>query len=85
MKGKQFILQKRMNCMEKIQIETEFIKLDQFLKWAGIAQTGGDAKLIVAEGLVKVNGEICTMRGKKLRIGDVVEIESNEEIKFEII
>ena len=71
--------------MEKIQIETEFIKLDQFLKWAGIAQTGGDAKLIVAEGLVKVNGEICTMRGKKLRIGDVVEIESNEEIKFEII
>jgi len=59
----------------EIQITTEFIKLDQFLKFAGIAETGGHAKEIVAEGVVSVNGEICLQRGKKLRSGDVVELD----------
>ena len=56
-----------------IQITTEFIKLDALLKFAALVGTGGEAKYVIAEGLVKVNGEVCTMRGKKLRAGDVVE------------
>lgn len=60
---------------KKIPIATEFIKLDQFLKFTGIAETGGHAKEIVAEGVVSVNGEICLQRGKKLRSGDVVELD----------
>lgn len=60
---------------KEIQITTEFIKLDQFLKFAGIAETGGHSKEIVAEGVVSVNGEICLQRGKKLRPGDVVELD----------
>ena len=59
--------------MEKIQIETEFIKLDALMKFAALVGTGGEAKFVIAEGLVKVNGETCTMRGKKLRAGDTVE------------
>ena len=58
--------------MEKISIQTEFIKLDSLLKYASLVGTGGEAKLIIAEGLVTVNGEVCTMRGKKIRPGDVV-------------
>lgn len=63
--------------MEKMQItiHTEFIKLDQFLKFSGLVETGGHAKEIVAESAVKVNGEICTMRGKKIRPGDTVELD----------
>lgn len=57
----------------EIQITTEFIKLDALLKFAALVGTGGEAKFVVAEGLVKVNGETCTMRGKKLRAGDTVE------------
>ncbi len=60
---------------ETIKIKTEFIKLDQLLKFSGIAETGGHAKEIVAEGVVSVNGEICTMRGKKIRSGDEVVID----------
>ena len=56
-----------------IQITTEFIKLDALLKFAALVGTGGEAKYVIAEGLVKVNGEVCTMRGKKLRADDVVE------------
>ncbi len=48
----------------------EFIKLQDLLKFAGAVETGGDAKLIIQEGRVAVNGEVCTMRGKKLRPGD---------------
>ena len=59
--------------METIAIRTEFIKLDALLKFAALVGSGGEAKTAVAEGLVKVNGEVCTMRGKKLRAGDVVE------------
>ena len=61
--------------IEEIKIRTEFIKLDQFLKFCGIAETGGHAKEIVAEGVVFVNGELCLQRGKKLHPGDTVEID----------
>ena len=59
----------------EIKIHTEFIKLQDLLKFAGAVETGGDAKLIIQEGRVTVNGETCTMRGKKLRPGDVVSFD----------
>ena len=62
-----------MTNAEKVVITTEFIKLDSFLKFAGLTDTGGQAKELVLEGQVKVNGEVCTMRGKKIRHGDTVE------------
>ena len=58
--------------MEQIAITTDFIKLDAFLKFAALVGTGGEAKMVIADGLVGVNGETCLMRGKKLRPGDVV-------------
>lgn len=61
--------------METIAIETEFIKLDALLKFAALVGTGGEAKIAIAEGMVKVNGEVCTMRGKKIRPGDVVSFD----------
>lgn len=61
--------------MEKILINTEFIKLDALLKYAAAVGTGGEAKNVIADSLVKVNGEVCTMRGKKLRQGDKVEFD----------
>ena len=61
--------------MEAIAIRTEYIKLDALLKYAALVPSGGEAKTVVAEGLVSVNGEVCTMRGKKLRAGDVVEYD----------
>ena len=64
--------------VEEIGIRTEFIKLDSFLKYAGVTETGGQAKEAVMEGLVLVNGEGCTMRGKKIRPGDVVAIDDLE-------
>lgn len=64
-----------MTNTEKVLITTEFIKLDSFLKYAGLTDTGGQAKEMVLEGMVKVNGEVCTMRGKKIRPGDVVETD----------
>jgi ribosome-associated protein len=63
--------------MEKIIINTEFIKLDALLKYAAAVGTGGEAKNVIADGLVKVNGEVCTMRGKKLRPGDTVTFMGN--------
>ncbi|MBP1737140.1 MAG: hypothetical protein H6Q60_1021 [Oscillospiraceae bacterium] len=59
---------------ETIQITTEFIKLDSLLKFSNVTGSGGEAKLVIAEGEVTVNGETCTMRGKKIRPGDVVII-----------
>ena len=64
--------------MKKIQITTEFIKLDQLLKWANIVSSGTDAKHIITEGMVKVNGEVETRRGKKIRVGDTIEFEGNK-------
>ncbi len=61
--------------MERIEITTEFIKLDSFLKLSGLAETGGEAKLFIEDGLVSVNGEPCLQRGKKLRPGDRVEFD----------
>ena len=61
--------------MEKILIHTEYIKLDSLLKLAGLVETGGEAKLLVQSGQVQVNGEVCLMRGKKLRAGDTVSLE----------
>ena len=55
--------------MEKIAITTEYIKLDAFLKFAAAVGTGGEAKTVIADGLVGVNGETCTMRGKNLSRG----------------
>lgn len=65
--------------MKKIKIETEFIKLDSLLKFANLVQTGGDAKNLILDGQVKVNDEVVTQRGKKIRPGDMVEIEILEE------
>lgn len=56
--------------IETIEINEEFIRLDNLLKFAGIAPTGGQAKFIIQNGEIKVNGEVCTMRGKKMRDGD---------------
>ena len=56
--------------METITITTEYIKLQDLLKLAGVVYTGGEAKVLIQEGQVEVNGEVCTMRGKKLRPGD---------------
>lgn len=67
------------NIMQEIQITTAFIKLDQFLKFAGVADTGAVAKMMVKDGIVDVNGEVCTMRGKKLRPGDTVAVHFDDE------
>ena len=59
---------------ESIKIETPFIRLDALLKFVGAVETGGEAKLLIQEGQVSVNGEVCTMRGKKLCPGDRAEL-----------
>ena len=59
--------------MQEITIHTEYIKLDALLKFAALVGTGGEAKEVIQDGQVKVNGEVCTMRGKKCRPGDRVE------------
>lgn len=61
--------------MEKITINTEFIKLDSLLKFAALVGTGGEAKFVISEGMVKVNGEVCTMREKKIYPGDRVDFD----------
>lgn len=65
--------------MEKIKVNPPFIKLEQFLKFANIAETGGMAKLMINDGIVTVNGEVCMMRGKKLYNNDVVAVNFEEE------
>ncbi len=60
--------------MTKIEITTEFIKLDAFLKFASAVSSGGEAKVLITQGDVLVNGEVCTMRGKKIRPGDTVSL-----------
>ena len=65
--------------MEKqvIFIDTEFIKLQDLLKFAGLVETGGQAKILIQDGYVTVNGEICTMRGKKIRNGGIVTLDDD--------
>ena len=57
----------------EVKIQTEFIKLDSFLKFCGAASLGSEAKMYILDELVKVDGEICTQRGKKLYRGEIVE------------
>ena len=64
--------------MKKVIIKTEFIKLQDLLKYANLVETGGMAKECVQCGETKVNGEVCTMRGKKIRPGDVVEFDGEK-------
>ena len=59
--------------MEKIVINKEYIRLDNLMKFSGLCNSGGRAKYLIQGGEVKLNGEVCTMRGKKIRPGDIVE------------
>ena len=61
-----------------VPIKTDFIKLDSLLKLADLVESGGTAKMVILDGRVYVNGEVCTMRGKKIRPGDVVTVENFE-------
>ena len=69
--------------MKNVTITTEFIKLDSLLKFANVVMTGGEAKMAIQDGDVCVNGEVCTMRGKKIRSGDVVTIGGQVELVVE--
>ncbi|MFL0248558.1 RNA-binding S4 domain-containing protein [Candidatus Clostridium stratigraminis] len=61
--------------MKEIVINTDTIKLDAFLKWAGIVNMGSEAKIYIQEGKIKLNGNIETQRGKKLIKGDIIEFQ----------
>ena len=67
--------------MKDIKISTEYIKLDQFIKFVGCVSAGSDAKEMILEGFVKVNDEVELRRGKKLRTGDVITIDG---VKYKI-
>ena len=67
---------------KKVKIDTDFIKLDAFLKLCGAVMTGGHAKSVIIDGEVFVNGEICLMRGKKLHKGDKVKFDGTV---FEVV
>ena len=67
--------------MKELFIKEEFIRLDSALKFSGVVGTGGQAKMIIQDGLVSVNGEICTIQEKKIHNGDIIEFEN---IKFVI-
>jgi ribosome-associated protein len=60
--------------MDIMEINTDYIKLDQFLKWAGIADNGSFAKMMIKNGDIKVNNELALERGKKIKNGDIVEV-----------
>ena len=64
--------------MNEVKISTEFIKLDSFLKWCGAVSLGSEAKMYILDEMVKVNGEVCIQRGKKIRQGDIVEFNGEE-------
>lgn len=64
--------------METITLRDEFIKLGQALKAANLVESGVDAKMVILDGLVKVNGEVCLQRGKKLVDGDIVDFDGEE-------
>lgn len=63
---------------QTVSITTEFIKLESLLKFAGVTETGGEAKVLIQDGTVQVNGEVCLMRGKKIREGDVITLPGIE-------
>lgn len=62
---------------KKLHIKEDFIRLDSAMKLGNMVVTGGHAKIVIQDGEVKVNGEVCTMRGKKLRSGDTVEFQND--------
>jgi ribosome-associated protein len=66
---------------EQIKITTEFIKLDALLKFASLVGSGGEAKMLIQDGQVLVNGEVCTMRGKKIRPGDRASVSGGGEVE----
>ena len=68
--------------MTTVPITTEFIKLQDLLKFAAVVSTGGEAKMRIADGEVSVNGTVCTQRGKKIRPGDLVAIDGRELTVF---
>ncbi|MBQ2651901.1 MAG: RNA-binding S4 domain-containing protein [Clostridia bacterium] len=63
--------------MKTVKIETPFIKLDSLLKLADLVSSGGEAKMLILDGMVLVNGEVCTQRGKKLYPGDRAELQGH--------
>ncbi len=65
---------------QSIKITTEFIKLDALLKFASMVNSGGEAKMLIQDGQILVNGEVCTMRGKKIRSGDKVTYGDKEVV-----
>ena len=70
--------------MKEVTIDTEYIKLSQILKLAGIVQTGGQSKILISSGKIEVNGETVKERGKKIRKGDKIKIEGIDEFVVEI-
>jgi ribosome-associated protein len=66
-----------------MKIDTEYIKLDSFLKAVNVTGSGGEAKVLIQDGQIKVNGEVDTRRGRKLRPGDTVEVEGGARFKVE--
>lgn len=60
----------------KLNLKEEYIRLDNLLKYEGITETGGQAKYLIQSGHVKLNGEVCELRGKKIHKGDIVELEN---------
>ncbi len=64
--------------LKEITINSEFIKLDQFLKWAEVASTGGEAKTLIIDGEVKINNTVEFARGKKIHVGDIVEVQEKQ-------
>ena len=71
--------------MRKVEtITTEYIKLQDLLKLAGEAETGGHAKLMIVNELIFVNGEVCTQRGKKIRPGDLITVEDSD-VEIEVV
>ncbi len=68
--------------MEEIKITTPFIKLDQLVKFAGLAETGAKAKILIELGEFNVNGDLCTKRGKKIKPGDVIDFKNK---KFKVV
>ena len=70
------------SVMEIITISEEYIRLDNLMKYSGLCNSGGRAKYLIQNGEVKLNGEVCTMRGKKIRSGDMIEYQ-NKTVKVE--
>lgn len=74
---------KKHEC-EEVTIHTDFIRLDAFLKFKGLAETGGHAKMLIQDGMVKVNGEVCTARGRKIKNNDIISFYGTDyKIKHE--